>query len=438
MPWKETGVMDQRMILIGEHLTGEYSLSELARRRGISRKTAYKWIGRYVESHAEGLKDLSRAAHHHPNGIKAEVEQAILDWKERRPRWGAPKIHSKLQGQADCPAESTVSNVLKRHGLTKPGGRRRRSATATAGPLTAATRPNDVWCADFKGWIHLGNGQRCDPLTITDLCSRFVLCCRGLGGPGHGVTVRRWFEQVFKEYGLPRAIRTDNGPPFASVGLGGLSALSVWWLRLGIQVERIAPGHPEQNGAHERMHRTLKEAMAEPGGNLRSQQKLFDAFVQDFNHDRPHEALGQQTPASRYDTSPRAYPRKLTEPDYPADWPRRQVRSNGEIKWQGGLIFLGQALIGQTIGLQPAGEGLWAVRFMDMELGVLEEGRNRVQRIRAQVVALWAGPPANGAPDATLRPRAGRRELGRSGVTPVGDRPLRPGQKCNPCAWEKV
>ena len=211
------------MILIGEHLTGQYSLSELAGRRGISRKTAYKWIRRYLESQADGLENRSRAAHHHPNAIKVEVEQAILDWKERRPRWGAPKIHSQMRDLPDCPAESTVSNVLGRHRLTKPRGRRRPWASATPGPLRVATLPNDVWCVDFKGWFYLGNGRRCDPLTISDLYSRCLLCCQALHGPANGAMGRRGFERVFAQYGLPRVIRTDNGPPFASVGLGGLS-----------------------------------------------------------------------------------------------------------------------------------------------------------------------------------------------------------------------
>src|SRR5215469_11123564 len=278
MPWKEKTVMDERMMLLSEHLTGQYSLSQLAQRRGISRKTAYKWIGRYLQAGPEGLKDKSRAAHHHPNAISAEMEEAILDWKEQRPRWGAPKIHSKLREEPDCPAESTVSNVLKRHGLTKARGRRRAHATPTPGPLRVAQEPNEVWGADFKGWRRLGDGSRCDTLTITDTYSRYLLCCRALSGPMNGEVVRHWFEEVFKEHGLPRIIRTDNGPPFASVALGGLSVLSLWWLRLGIAVERIAPGHPEQNGAHERMHRTLEEALDPPGRHRRAQQRMFDRF----------------------------------------------------------------------------------------------------------------------------------------------------------------
>lgn len=260
MSWKRTDEMNERTILIGEWLSQEFSLSELARRRGISRKSAYKWISRYRESGLGGLKDLSRTAHSHPNAISLQIKQAILDWKEARPLWGAPKIHSKLVGMAGCPAESTVSNVLKRHGWVGQVRRRNRAVPTFPAALANASGPNEVWCADFKGWFRVRNGQRCDPLTISDAHSRFLLCCRGLAGATGLQAVRPWFEGTFREYGLPRVIRTDNGPPFASVGLGGLSRLAVWWLRLGILVERIEPGHPEQNGRHERMHRTLKEA----------------------------------------------------------------------------------------------------------------------------------------------------------------------------------
>ncbi len=422
MPWKETHVIDERTMLISDYLNQELSLSEAARRRGISRKTAYKWIERYKELGPEGLKELPRAARHHPNAISAQMEQRILDWKERRPLWGAPKIHSKLKGLGDCPAESTVSNVLKRHGWTGKV-RRRGRATPSAGPLAEATRPNEVWCADFKGWFRLGDGQRCDPLTISDAYSRFLLCCRGLAGPAGLRAVRPWFEATFREYGLPRVIRTDNGPPFASAGLGGLSALSVWWLRLGIEVERIAPGHPEQNGRHERMHRTLKEATTRPvAPNLSAQQAAFERFRHEYNYDRPHEALGQQPPASAYTPSARAYPSRLLPPEYAAGWVVRAVRSNGEIRWKGRKLYLSEALIGQRVGLEPVAEGVWVVHFLTAPLGVLEEKQQRVQRIQWSADRLSTAPP-NGAPGATPRTAtAGRGAPVRGGATPVGDR----------------
>ena len=374
--------MNERTIMISEYLSGDYSRAELARRAGISRKTAYKWIERYEGDPGGGLGDQSRAPHRHPNAISPELEQEILAWKERRRLWGAPKIHSKLRDRADCPAESTISNVLRRHGLTRRV-RRRSRATPSAPPLRFPLKPNGLWCVDFKGWFRLGNGQRCDPLTISDAYSRYLLCCQGLILHRGGRAVRPWFEATFREYGLPAAIRSDNGPPFASVGLGGLSRLSVWWLRLGIELERIEAGHPEQNGRHERMHRTLKEAVARPPRqNLRCQQEAFDAFRQEYNEERPHEALNQNPPALIYEGSGRDYPARLLEPEYADGWLKRRVRSNGEMRWKGGKIYLGEALIGQWVGLEPVGEGWWDVHFMSQRLGRLDERQGRVQRIR--------------------------------------------------------
>ena len=296
MPWKETCVMNERMILIGEHLSGDYSIAELARRRGISRKTAYKWIGRYARDPSRGLVDMSRAPQHQPHALAEPMEREILAWKAKRPLWGAPKIHSKLLRYEDWPAESTVSNVLRRHGLTRKV-RRRGRASPSPGPLSQPLGPNAVWCVDLKGWFLTGDGRRCDPLTMSDAYSRYLLCCQALGRSTGWLTVQPLFEAVFREYGLPVAIRNDNGPPFASVGLGGLSRLSVWWLRLGIALERIAPGHPEQNGRHERIHRTLKETVLQPPQqDLRRQQEAFDAFRKDYNEERPHGAIGQKTP----------------------------------------------------------------------------------------------------------------------------------------------
>jgi putative transposase len=365
--------MDERMLMISEYLSGESSIAEIARRRGVSRKTVHKWVGRYEQGSVIGLQDRSRAPLVHPNAISSGLERAILEWKARYPLWGAPKIHSKLQGAADCPAESTVSNVLQRHGLTRPV-RRRARATPTVGPLASALGPNDVWCVDFMGWVRTGNGQRCDPLTISDAYSRYLLCCQGLSGFTGRRVVQPWFERVFREYGLPTAIRSDNGAPFASIGLGGLSRLSVWWLRLGIGLERIEPGHPEQNGRHERMHRTLKEAVLRPPQrNLTAQQRAFDVFQREYNEERPHEALNQHVPGSVYEPSRRDYPSRLAEPDYPAAWATRGVRSNGEIKWSGRKVYVSQALIGQRVGLKPESDGIWSLYFMGAELGRLDE-----------------------------------------------------------------
>jgi transposase InsO family protein len=378
MPWKATCVTNERTIMISEYISGDFSIAEVARRRGVSRKTVYKWIERYERELPEGLQDASRAAHHHPNATSQPVEAAILAWKAKRPLWGAPKIHSKLTGLAGCPAESTVSNVLRRHGLTRQV-RRRSQPPSHGGPMQGLLGPNELWCVDFKGWFRLGNGQRCDPLTTSDAYSRYLLCCQGIVGATGHLVVRPLFEKLFREQGLPLAIRSDNGPPFASTGLGRLSQLSVWWLRLGIGLERIEPGHPEQNGRHERMHRTLKEAVLQPPrANHAAQQKAFDAFRQDFNEARPHEALNQHTPASVYAASVRNYPSRLLEPEYPDSWEKRRVRSNGEIRWRGDLIYVSQALIGQWVGLEPASEGAWAVYFMRQALGKVDQTRRRV------------------------------------------------------------
>lgn len=378
MPWKETCVKNERTMMISEYLSGDFSIAEVARRRGVSRKTVYKWIERYEQGSAQGLQDASRAAHHHPNAISLQLEAAILEWKAKRPLWGAPKIHSKLSGLADCPAESTVSNVLRRHGLTRQVRRRSRTPS-NAGPMEGLLEPNELWCVDFKGWFRLGNGERCDPLTISDAYSRYLLCCQGIRGATGHVEVQPLFESIFREYGLPLAIRSDNGAPFASAGLARLSRLSVWWLRLGIGLERIEPGHPEQNGRHERMHRTLKEAVLKPPrANHSAQQKAFNAFREEFNQERPHEGLNQHTPASVYRPSIRNYPARLLEPEYPENWQKRRVRSNGEIRWQGGLIYVSQALIGQWVGLEPTGETTWKAYFMRHELGQINQTRGRV------------------------------------------------------------
>jgi transposase InsO family protein len=379
MPWKETCVKNERTVMISEYLSGDFSVAELARRRGISRKSVYKWIERYEAGKEPWFEDESRAARHHPNAISPEMEKSILEWKARRPLWGAPKIHSKLKGQADCPAESTVSNVLQRHGLTRQV-RRRMPIQSNAGPMHRLVGPNELWCVDFKGWVRMGNGERCDPLTVSDAYSRYLIGCQGIVGTTGQLVVQPLFESIFREYGLPLAIRSDNGPPFASTGLGRLSRLSVWWLRLGIGLERIDPGHPEQNGRHERMHRTLKEAVLKPpGANRAAQQKAFNAFRQEFNQERPHEALNQHTPASVYAPSARDYPPRLLDPEYGESWQKRRIRSNGEMRWQGRLIYVSEALVGQWVGLEPCGDGAWKVYFMRQELGQVDQSRSRVQ-----------------------------------------------------------
>lgn len=380
-------MMDQRVRLMGDYVGGEWSISELAREYGISRKSIYKWVERYEAGGAAALADRSRAARHHPNQVGPEIERQVLELKAARPLWGAPKLRAKLLKSVAmdaCPAESTISEMLRRHGLSR-AARRRAKATPSPGPLSHCAGANDVWCADFKGWFYTQDGKKCVPLTITDGHSRYLLKCQGLTGSTGFLTIRPLFIQTFREFGLPPAVRTDNGPPFASVGLGGLSELSIWWIRLGIRPERIEPGRPDQNGRHERMHRTLKEATASPPrANLAAQQKAFEEFRQEYNEERPHEALGQRTPAEYYQPARLEYPERLPEQmGYPSSWEKRRVREAGQVKWKGKNVRLGRALYGQEIGFQEVGERLWAVYFETIHLGFFDENKKRITPLKA-------------------------------------------------------
>jgi len=383
MPWKETEAMSERMEMVSQYEREGETVSELARWYGVSRKTVYKWIGRYEQEGLRGLEEQSRAPHEHPQAISQEMEKRILEWKAKKPLWGAPKIHAQLVELVDCPSESTVSNVLARHGLVRKQ-RRRSRATPSASPLGDCAGINQVWSADLKGYFRMGNGQRCDPLTITDAHSRYLLCCQGLVGSTSSLVMKPLFIATFREYGLPEAIRTDNGSPFASVGLGGLSSLSVWWLDMGIRLERIEPGQPQQNGRHERMHRTLKEATAAPPrGNLKQQQQAFEEFRQEYNQERPHEALGQKPPASLYRPSVRDYPESKPPPwDYPELWTKRVVRPEGRIRWQGQLVNITRALCGREVGLEPIDEGRWAIHYRSLQLGVWDKRKRRLEPVK--------------------------------------------------------
>ena len=380
MPWKETCAVDQRMrFLVAYEVSGE-AMAELCRRYSISRKTAYKWLGRYAEEGPDGLKDRSRAPHHPGNGVSEEVAATVIAARTAHPTWGPKKLLALLQREHTSgrwPARSTIADILKRNGLVVPRKRRRRVPPQEQ-PFGACTGPNAVWCVDFKGWFRTGDGSRCDPLTLTDAYSRYLLRCQALRGTDN-TSVRPLMEAAFREYGLPWAIRSDNGSPFASRGVGGLSQLSVWWLKLRIVPERIEPGEPQQNGRHERMHLTLKrETASPPKRSLLGQQRRFDAFRREFNEVRPHEGLGMATPASRYEASPRAYPARLEDPEYPSEWRRRRVCDRGEFRWQVTKVHLGRALEGELAGLEPLGGGYWRVWFGPMALGVLQTGRDRL------------------------------------------------------------
>jgi transposase InsO family protein len=374
--------MKERQRLVQAYVTGRYRVSELADDFGVSRKTAHKWLRRFAQYGPEGLADRSHAAQSHPNATPDDVVAAVIREKQAHPTWGPlkllPRPADRPEVVAAWPAPSTRGAILARAGLTQLR-RRRRRVPASGKPFGACDRPNAVWCADFKGWFRTQDGQRCDPLTVTDAYSRMLLCCQGLPRTDY-THVRPAFEAVFREYGLPDAIRTDNGPPFASVAAGGLSPLAVWWVKLGIQPERIEPGHPEQNGRHERMHLTLKqECCRPPAATLKAQQQRFESFGQTFNFLRPHQALGLQPPSAFYRPSPRPYPVRLGDPLYSAAAVIRRVRSNGEIRWKGKLVFLSEALIGEAVAISETPVG-YEVQFGSITLGKLDVRGERLIR----------------------------------------------------------
>jgi transposase InsO family protein len=381
MPWKETCAMEERIRFVLAATAEGAVMSRECEASGISRETGYKWLARYAAAGIEGLKDRSRAPHSHGRAHDSELLADILALRERY-GWGAKKLRWKLgelRPDAALPAASTIGDWLAKQGLTSKR-RRRPKCPAHTQPFASAAEPNAVWTVDFKGWFRTGDGSRCDPLTLSDTWSRYLLRCQTVARPDHG-HVRPVFEEAFCEFGLPLAIRSDNGPPFASTAVGGLSALSLWWLKLGIVPERIEPAKPQQNGRHERMHRTLKHDTAKPAApTLTEQQARFDAFRRIFNSERPHEALDFEYPASRYRPSPRRYPCELREPVYGEDCAVRRVRSNGEIKWDGELIFVSQVLVGEAVGISRTAGGEWRVRYANVDLGFIDVDHRRLNR----------------------------------------------------------
>lgn len=373
MPWKETCAMKERLRLVTLYETGKYTVTELAKEFKVSRKTAHKWLGRFAQEGIAGLEERSRAPHGRPRATPAPVVLAVVRAKEAHPTYGPAKLQPGPEEPPEIarawPAVSTRGRILGLHGLVTRR-RRRRRVSPWFQPFLGADRPNAVWSADFKGYIQTGDGTRCDPLTVSDAFSRMLLCCDILPKPDYD-HVRPALERVFREYGLPLALRTDNGPPFASVGAGGLSPLSVWWVKLGIMPERIEPGHPEQNGRHERLHRTLKqETMRPPAANAQLQQEWCDNFRWEYNTARPHQALGQVPPATLYVPSPRPYPERLADVQYPPLTEVRRVRSNGQIKWRGELVFVSEVLVGELVGITEDKDA-WLVSFGPIPLGLL-------------------------------------------------------------------
>ena len=383
MPWKDSSVMDERLRFVARVLEGE-PMSEVCREFGVSRKTGYKLVNRYREEGPLALCDRSRRPVRYANQLPEPVERLIIEARKDKPHWGARKIREllvrRLNGDVRVPATSTVHAVMDRHGLVKRGRQRRRNK-AKGTPLSPGLHPNDLWCADFKGEFKTGNGRYCYPLTVTDHASRRIMACEALESTRE-LPVIAAFEQLFAERGLPSAIRSDNGLPFASPnGLYNLSRLSVWWLRLGIAIERIKPGHPHENGRHERMHLTLKQQTARPpAANIIAQQERFEAFQAEFNTERPHEALAMQCPDQRYTPSSRPYD-GLPELQYPFHDRDVLVTACGRICMHRKKINISTVLAGQRLGIKEVDNQIWLVSFMTYDLGYIDLEQRTLQTI---------------------------------------------------------
>src|ERR1043165_9268980 len=380
MAWKESSVMDERMRFVIRLKDGE-TMAALCREFGISRKTGYKIFERYEQCGLEGLTDRTRRPFRYAYQLPEQVEAAILAAKKEKPHWGARKIRDRLLRRLPhaikVPAASTVHAVLDRRGLVQPMKRPRTRAAGT--PLSDGLNPNDLWCADYKGEFQLADKRYCYPLTVTDYASRYLPLCEALESTREELAFRA-FERLFKERGLPRAIRSDNGVPFASPhGLFQLSKLSVWWLRLGISIERIRPGHPQQNGRHERMHLTLKKEATRPAGpNILQQQAKFEVFLEELHHERPHEALAMKCPAEVYSASSRPY-RGIPEPHYPLHDREVMVTHCGRICMHRKKVNVSTVLAGQRLGIKEVDEGIWIVSFMRYDLGFIDLEQKTLQ-----------------------------------------------------------
>jgi len=382
MPWKECNVVEERLRFIARLLDGE-KMAGLCREFSISRKTGYKIFKRYKDCGIDGLTDRSRRPYRQASQLPMQIEKLIVGLKKEYPHWGAPKIREKLRRlypNMHCPAISTVHAVLDRYGLVERRKRRRNKACGTA--LAHVTEPNELWCADYKGEFMLADRRYCYPLTITDYASRYLFTCDALSTTKE-VYAFSVFERTFKDFGLPTAIRTDNGVPFSSPNaLYGLSRLSVWWLRLGIHIERIKPGHPEQNGRHERMHLTLKKEATKPASeNFLTQQARFDTFIEYYNQERPHQALDMKTPAEIYKKSPRPY-RGLEDLEYPFHDRTALVTNCGRFCYKRRKINISTVFAGQLIGVRQVTNSVWLVSFMQYDLGYFDAETCRLEPIQ--------------------------------------------------------
>ncbi len=372
--------MEEKLRFVFELESGEHTVTELCQQYEIARETGYVWLRRYRQFGVAGLMERSRAAHRRRNQTPEEIERMVLELRQAHMRWGPRKLKRVLERDEPgrvWPATSTIGALLKREGLVVARKKRLRTAPYTE-PLAHADGANRVWCADFKGWFRTADGERIDPLTISDAHSRYLLRCQAVEKTDTA-RVQAIFEAAFREYGMPEAIRTDNGAPFASPAVAGLSRLAVWWIKLGIVPERIAAGHPEQNGRHERMHRTLKQEVAQPpAANRRKQQRALDGFRQEYNQVRPHEALEMRTPASVYEPSERKYPASVCEPEYPGNMLVRSVRRRGHFRWQKYEVFLSEVLWGERVGLLPEDERWYTIYFAQFPIARFDSQELRV------------------------------------------------------------
>lgn len=396
MPWKDSIVV-QRVRFVEAVREGQFSVSELCRQYGISRPTGYKWMRRYSNQGLAGLSDQSRAPHGCPHRMDGGYEAPILELKSRYGQWGPRKIRDYLvynHPEKVWPASSTIGEFLKRKGLVVARRRRRKLKPALSRPPQTADEPNELWTVDYKGEFRTRDRRYCYPLTLADLASRYLLECKGMLRIGRG-GAQASFTIAFREYGLPEGILSDGGPPFANHGLGRLSGLSVWLMRLGIQRYVTQPGHPEQNGCHERMHRTLKsETLCPPEANLELQQRRFDRFRAEYNEQRPHEALGGKPPAKLYRASDRAFPEKLPPLDYPGHFKTRRVAVNGSIRWNSHRVFLTRALAYQDVGLEQIDDGVFSIYFGTVLLARFFEDDRRIVSPFPQV----SQPPVDSIP----------------------------------------
>jgi putative transposase len=378
MPWRESDAVTERLRFIAAHQSGLYGMTELCARFGISRKTGYKLLARYEAEGAAGLEDRSHAPHHCPHRMSAEVEAALLEVRRAHPSWGPKKLVAYLaprRGDLVLPAPSSVGALLGRHGLITPRRRRVAKSPLPRPERRSAEGANTVWSIDFKGEFRTQDARLCFPLTVQDVCTRYMLGITALESTA-GAGVRTALEALFREQGLPEVIRSDNGVPFVAPNglVHGLSRLRIWWTKLGIVHERITPGRPDQNGRHERMHKTLKaETTRPPGADLQAQQERFDAWRREYNEERPHEALEQVPPAARYAPSRRAYPEALPQAEYPGHFEVRSVARGGEILFRRKPVFVSETLAHEQVALEEIEDGVWAIWFYDCQIGRLDE-----------------------------------------------------------------